>query len=122
MKFLGASLSAFLLLTCPFLAKAQGEVPVDMFTGTPSIDLSLWTVKDHDLSTSIGLSYNSNGLKLEESARFIGLGWTIMAGGSIQRDVRGLPDDFNGIKNAFNQGNNYDDRRGWLHANSQDIL
>lgn len=113
--------SLLLLMLCiPFFEiLAQGEVPVDMFTGSPGIHIPLWTIQDHELSVPIGVSYNASGLKLDEVARFIGVGWSIMGSGSVTREVRGLPDDFNGISEALSISGsdtvNYDDRRGWLH-------
>lgn len=96
-------------------AYSQGEVPVDMFTGSPNINIPLWTLQDHDLSVPIGLAYDAKGVKLEETALFVGIGWSVYGGGSITREVRGLPDDFDGISEALVSGTNHDDRRGWLN-------
>ncbi|MGH2666533.1 hypothetical protein [Flavobacterium sp.] len=42
----------------------------------------------------VNLSYNS-GITTDEEASWVGLGWNLNVG-QIQRQVRGLPDDFNG--------------------------
>jgi hypothetical protein len=95
------------------------DVPIDLFTGTPAISVPIWNVQDHDLSVPVMLGYNASGLKLEASPMFIGLGWSVLGSGSVSREVRGLPDDFDGISEAKIENNgtitNYDDRRGWLY-------
>lgn len=42
----------------------------------------------------INLSYNS-GITMDQEASWVGLGWNLNVG-QIERQVRGLPDDFNG--------------------------
>jgi hypothetical protein len=91
--------------TCSLSAFAQGEIPVDMYTGSPGVFISLGTVSDHDLSETIGLSYNVNGVN---SSSPYGLGWNLSGvGGQVYRQVRGLPDDF--------AGQQTDTRKGWLY-------
>jgi hypothetical protein len=53
----------------------QGEIPVDMYTGTPAIFVDLYTLTDHDLSENLRISYNAN-----ESGHY-GYGWNLSAGG-----------------------------------------
>jgi hypothetical protein len=84
------------------------DIPVDMHTGTPIIQVSLGGISDHDLSTSIGLVYDVSKLKLHElSDGWYGLGWQITAAGSVSREVRGLPDDLYETSGLM--------RRGWLY-------
>jgi hypothetical protein len=90
-------------------AFGQGEVPVDMFTGTPSIAVPIWTISSHDLSDNIRLVYNAKGLRVGEPSGDVGLGWSLDVGGSITREVRGLPDDYIGTTAS-------DTRRGWLYT------
>ncbi|MEQ8423928.1 MAG: hypothetical protein RIA63_04405, partial [Cyclobacteriaceae bacterium] len=82
------------------------DIPVNMYTGTPSIYIPLAAISDHDLSESVGISYNASGVKLVESRGKVGIGWNLHAGGSVTRVVRGLPDDF--------AGTGSDTRVGWL--------
>src|SRR5579863_5071006 len=42
---------------------------------------------------SIGISYHASGLKVAEIASWVGLGWSLNAGGMIIRTVRGAPDE-----------------------------
>ncbi|MCJ8212051.1 hypothetical protein MUY27_20205 [Mucilaginibacter sp. RS28] len=71
-----------------------GDIPVSNHTGIPSISIPLYTVKEGPLSLPISLSYHASGLKVEETASWVGAGWSLNAGGVITRSVRGLPDDY----------------------------
>jgi hypothetical protein len=69
------------------------ETPVSLYTGTPSIEVPVWEMKAFDLKLPVGLSYHAGGIKVDETASWVGLGWNLNAGGAITRTVRGLPDD-----------------------------
>lgn len=70
-----------------------GLVPVGLSTGTPNIDIPLYTFSTQNLSVPISLSYNSNGIKVDQIASWVGLGWSLNAGGVITRIVRDEADD-----------------------------
>jgi hypothetical protein len=94
-------------------AMAQGEVPVDMFTGRPSISIPFGQVTAHDLSDFFGLTYNAQGVAIKSSSGFYGTGWNLQyGGGKIVREVRGLPDDY---------VSSTDPRKGWLYSQSNTI-
>jgi hypothetical protein len=104
--------SAFLLFVS-FKVFSQGEVPVNMHWGTPIISLGLFAVSSYDLSDELRLVYATKGLRVAEPNGRVGVSWDIDAGGSITREVRGLPDDFSGTSP--------DTRRGWLHERSAGV-
>lgn len=70
-----------------------GDIPVSLYTGTPSINIPLATLREGELSLPIELSYHSGGIKADEHPGWTGLGWTLIAGGAITREVRGIPDE-----------------------------
>jgi len=70
-----------------------GDVPVGLYTGIPNINVPLYSIKVGNFTLPISLSYHSQGLKVEENAGWVGLGWSLNAGGTITRTVHGLPDD-----------------------------
>ena len=76
------------------IVRSQDEIPVNLYTGTPAIEIPIWTLTDHDIRVPVSLTYAASGVKLQESAGWFGLGWDLIAAGSIRREVRGLPDDF----------------------------
>jgi len=66
---------------------------VGYYTGTVQLSVPIWTIKVGSLSLPINLNYSSNGVKVEEEAGIVGLGWSLDAGGAISRSVVGTPDD-----------------------------
>lgn len=73
--------------------RRYGEIPVSLYTGTPSVSIPLATLRDGSLTIPIELSYHSGGIKADEHPGWTGLGWTLIAGGAITREVRDLPDE-----------------------------
>lgn len=68
--------------------------PVSLYTGTPQITIPLYDLKVKDYTLPINLSYHAGGIKVEETASNIGLGWVLNAGGVITRVVKDVPDDY----------------------------
>lgn len=60
------------------------EVPVSNYNGTSQFSIPLYTIKEAEVNLPISLSYYSNGLKVEEEASWVGLGWNLNIGGFIQ--------------------------------------
>ncbi len=63
---------------------------VDPFTGDFSYNIPLMDVEGYP----INIAYNS-GVTMDQEASWVGLGWNLNTG-AIVRNMRGLPDDFNG--------------------------
>jgi hypothetical protein len=63
---------------------------VDLFTGDFNYNIPLMDVDGYP----INISYHS-GITMDQEASWVGLGWNINAG-VINRNMRGIPDDFNG--------------------------
>ena len=70
-----------------------GDIPVSMYTGTPNINIPLDTLDFDGYLLPVGLSYHSGGIKAEEFAGWTGLGWTLMLGGAITREIKDIPDE-----------------------------
>jgi hypothetical protein len=70
-----------------------GDTPVSYHTGVPEISIPVYTVQEGSLSAPVTLSYHSAGVKVDEVASWVGLGWSLSAGGSITRTVNGGPDE-----------------------------
>lgn len=69
------------------------DMPVGYSTGIPQVNIPIYTVINGNLSVPVSMGYNASGIKVEEAATWVGLGWNLSTGGSISRMVRGLPDD-----------------------------
>lgn len=70
-----------------------GQVPLGLFTGTPQINIPLYDFKTGKLTLPISLGYSSNGIKIDEMASDVGLGWVLNAGGVITRTIMDDPDE-----------------------------
>lgn len=70
-----------------------GEYPVSKETGVPNINIPIYTITAGDLSVPISLSYHASGIKVDETASWVGLGWALNAGGMISRTIKGLADE-----------------------------
>ncbi|TXF89335.1 RHS repeat-associated core domain-containing protein [Neolewinella aurantiaca] len=71
----------------------QTDVSVNPYTGSVNYTLPIHTMKGHALSMGVRLSYGGNGNKVGELPGWMGLGWTLQAGGVVTRTVRGAPDN-----------------------------
>ncbi|HAS42421.1 MAG TPA: hypothetical protein DCS93_18225 [Microscillaceae bacterium] len=69
------------------------EVPVGHYTGIPNISVPICNLKSRSLSVPISLSYHYTGFKPNEIPSWVGLGWSLNAGGAITRTIQGLPDE-----------------------------
>ncbi|HOY15393.1 MAG TPA: hypothetical protein PLY70_19735, partial [Saprospiraceae bacterium] len=69
------------------------DIPVDYSTGVANISVPIHGISYGPLSASVNMNYHSGGVKLGEPATWVGLNWSLNAGGMISRTVQGLPDD-----------------------------
>ncbi len=77
-------------------ANRLSTVPINYFTGIPSISVPLYNYSHHNgLNLDVSLSYFAGGTKVSEQSSTVGLNWYLNAGGVITRQVRGMPDDIN---------------------------
>lgn len=77
------------------------EIPVNLHTGQLNIDIPLYTIKSGDIELPISLSYHGGGIKVTDECGAVGLGWTLNAGGVINRIVQGKPDDLHDQANQI---------------------
>jgi hypothetical protein len=68
-----------------------GNVPVSLFTGSPQIAVPLTSIGSR-IPTEVSLTYNNTGFRPGDVASWVGLGWTLNAGGVVTRSVLGNPD------------------------------
>ena len=54
------------------------EIAVDNYTGTPNINLPLYSfILDAQLSLEMSLSYSSTGIKVDDIPGWAGCGWAL---------------------------------------------
>ncbi|EDP71913.1 hypothetical protein FBALC1_12467 [Flavobacteriales bacterium ALC-1] len=80
------------------------EVPVSHYTGLPNISIPIASYSVGGKSFPVGISYHARGVRVEEIASRVGIGWALNAGGQISRQTRHEPDDKSPY-GYLNQGN-----------------
>lgn len=70
-----------------------GETPVGHFTGVPSISIPIHIIQSGELSLPLSLSYHAGGIKVEDVASSVGLGWSLSGPPTISRRIMNLPDE-----------------------------
>lgn len=63
--------------------------PIGLYTGAPDVNIPLYTLKDGSIEVPITLRYNTSGIKVNEEAGWVGLGWNLNVGGVITRQAVG---------------------------------
>jgi YD repeat-containing protein len=76
-----------------------GQFPVTYFTGLPQISVPLFEASSGKLHVPVSLSYHAAGVRVEDIASWVGLGWALNTGGVITRQVHGIEDE--GINGYF---------------------
>lgn len=69
-----------------------GTYPVTLSSGLINIDIPIYTIDLPLIKIPISISYHPSGIKVDEIASSVGLGWALNAGGVISREVKGQPD------------------------------
>lgn len=78
------------------------EIPVSFHTGVPEISIPIYNIDLPGFTLPISISYNASGLRVEDQATDVGLGWTLNYGGSITQQRYGM--------------NDFLETYGWLHT------
>ena len=102
----------------PFQMTRYGDVPINESTGKISPSIPLYTYQAGRLQLPISLSYQGNGVKVDQAASWTGINWNLNAGGVITRTVRGEDDlYFNGVRSSYS----YDDLYYLDQSNLEDV-
>ena len=81
------------------LIKAD-NLNVGFSTGSPNINIPLFNFQAGSYSLPITLNYSSTGVKVDDYASMIGMGWSCNFGGVISRTVMDKPDESRSATNC----------------------
>jgi hypothetical protein len=90
-----------------------GLVPVSLFNGQTQVSIPLYNLEYKDISVPINLNYNSSGHRIDNMPGWVGLGWTLQAGGMVVRQTNGDGADEDEF-NYFSSYSQFDDDN-WLN-------
>jgi hypothetical protein len=81
-----------------------GDYNVNLYTGLPEISIQIFEVQSGPLRVPITLTYHASGFKYTDQPSWVGLGWSIQAGGQVSRNIIGKPDEssFLTLTNDYN--------------------
>jgi hypothetical protein len=66
----------------------NGMLSVNQNTGSPNVNIPLYSVSGQKLSLGVSLNYATTGLKVDEISGRVGMGWSLNAGGVVTRTLR----------------------------------
>jgi len=66
-----------------------GDTPVELYNGTVDISIPLYSIKEGDIDIPLTLRYQSSGIKVQQEASWVGLGWDFSPAGMITQSVVG---------------------------------
>ncbi|MDH7463870.1 hypothetical protein QEG73_21390 [Chitinophagaceae bacterium 26-R-25] len=70
-----------------------GEIPVDISSGVPQVEIPIYTITSRKLSVPLALSYHASGIKPDDVSSPVGLGWVLKGMGLVSRTVMDRPDE-----------------------------
>jgi YD repeat-containing protein len=76
-----------------FAMTKYGDVPINEFTGMVSQTIPLYTYKAGQLELPISINYTGAGVKVDDLPTWVGINWTLNAGGVITRNVNDIADE-----------------------------
>lgn len=74
------------------LAK-YADYPVSYYTGTPNTSIPIYEIDADGFKLPISLNYHASGIRVDQEATWVGLGWSLDVGGRVSRTVNSA-DDF----------------------------
>ena len=87
------------------MTEYQSQRP-NMYTGTANVSIPLYTIDFDGWKLPLSISYNATGIRTNEEASEVGLGWALSATGVISRTVKDSDDLLKGIAT---------ERRGYVY-------
>ncbi|UBM60823.1 hypothetical protein LAG90_09260 [Marinilongibacter aquaticus] len=80
------------------------DIPVNLYTGTPQINIPLSGFKEGRVGINLGLNYNPATIRTHALSGWTGLGWELSGIPTLSRIVRGFPDEGSLNNNAGRKG------------------
>lgn len=77
------------------ISGSVGNTNVDMSSGVQGTSFTLASLDGHAIGTSVNLIYtHGQGIRVNEISSIVGLGFDLSVGGTLTRNLRGVPDEF----------------------------
>ncbi|UWX60252.1 hypothetical protein N0B40_17865 [Chryseobacterium oranimense] len=79
-----------------------GNLPANLFTGTPRINIPLLKFETQNIRVPINIDYTSAGVMVDQFETLVGQSWSFNTGGIITKTVFGADDDVTPINSPDN--------------------
>ncbi|WP_379782696.1 hypothetical protein, partial [Flavobacterium salmonis] len=63
------------------------DYPVSYYTGTPNTSIPIYEIDIDGYKLPISLNYHASGIRVDQEATWVGLGWSLDAGSRISRTI-----------------------------------
>jgi hypothetical protein len=70
-----------------------GNITTGLHTGSANVSIPLYDLTVGTIKHPLAINYSTNGIKVNDIASRVGLGWNLVAGGSVNRTVHDEEDD-----------------------------
>ena len=67
-----------------------GNYPTNLYTGLVDITIPIYTIQVKGFTLPIEFKYHASGLKYDDLPMEVGYGWTLVAGGTVSYNARGV--------------------------------
>jgi hypothetical protein len=91
----------------------------NLYDGTVSVSIPIYDYSAEGADYGISLGFNTRGIKLNDFASNVGLGWNLNAYGEIRRVLKDLPDE---LHTEVDPDVLYSDPNSWLGGDAQVII
>jgi len=97
-----------------------GNIPVNLYIGAIDLKIPITNIGGDGLDIAADLVYDSSGFIPHKKSDAAGMGWSLIAGGRITRNLKGTPDEYvgnngqNGNPARQNQFGEYKNLHGYL--------
>ena len=65
------------------------EIHVNEYAGTAGISIPIYNIEEKDLCLPLVLSYDASGIRVDQEATWVGLGWNLTVGGCVTLVAQG---------------------------------
>lgn len=89
--------------------------PTNLYRGTTNLSVPLYTIDFYGMSLPISIGYNSGGIRANEDAGLVGLGWSLQHTGVISRVIMGRDDLYKNDGSDPNAPNNQNLTDGYVY-------
>lgn len=95
------------------------DVATDKYTGAVNVEIPIYEIASEAVNIPVALTYRTTGIRVEDVASEVGLGWELSAGGKITRFMHGEPDNLEVLKIVDRDADTWNKEFFWKCVNEK---